>query len=54
MLDLIYSGHGDAALSYFDGAWPEGLAGKERFLKSFMEQLKKSPYSSAVARMNGW
>ncbi len=44
MLDLMYSGHADLALHFFDMAWPPEVPGKADFLHDFETQLANSPY----------
>lgn len=53
MLDLIYTGHGDLAWSFFDAAWPAGQGGKEAFARDFRCQLAAGPWWPALAAMNG-
>ncbi|MGH7925583.1 MAG: hypothetical protein ACREQH_13445 [Candidatus Binatus sp.] len=48
MLDLIYSGHADAAWKFLDAAWPGRVQGKDVFARDFRAQLAKSPYWPAV------
>jgi len=48
MLDLIYSGHSDAAWDFLDKVWPKNKSGKEEFLTSFRKQLAKSPYWNLI------
>ena len=52
MLDLIYSGHADAAWKFLDDAWPPKVQGKDKFAQDFRAQLAKSPYWPAVNAMN--
>jgi hypothetical protein len=52
MLDLIYSGHADAAWKFLDAAWPAKMKGKEVFARDFRAQLAKSPYWPAINAMN--
>ncbi len=68
MLDLIYSGNGDAALKFYDKLeWnPEwesqnsgnesdpGKSDKQEFLEAFKEHLSTSPYWPAIKKMNNW
>ncbi|MEQ8964204.1 MAG: VCBS repeat-containing protein [Azospirillaceae bacterium] len=54
MLELIYRGRGDEAVSFARGAWggdPETL---EDFLADFAEQLAGSAYASDLFAFNGW
>jgi hypothetical protein len=44
LLDLIYGGHEDLAVKFFDIAWPEWADGKEEALKNFAETVGKSPF----------
>jgi len=52
MLDLLYTGNGKLALEFLDRAWYKKLKGKDVFLKTFKQQLLKSPYISAIKEMN--
>ena len=52
MLNLIYTGNMDQAWSLFHLAWPEGLAGKEKFLEEFKAQLATSLYWEQIQDMN--
>jgi hypothetical protein len=52
MLDLIYSGHADAAWKFLDDAWPPKIQGKDKFAQDFRAHLVKSPYWPAVKAMN--
>jgi len=52
MLDLIYSGHADAAWKFLDDAWPPKVNGKDNFARDFRTQLAKSRYWPAVEAMN--
>lgn len=54
MLDLIYSGNGEAAFALFEQAWPKELAGRSAFLVQFGAQLSLSPWWDTVAALNGW
>lgn len=53
MLDLIYAGHEDLALRFFDMAWPEWAEGKEEALKKFTETVANSPWWQQVADDGG-
>jgi len=44
MLDLMYSGHSDAARQFLDDAWPKQVGGKDAFRRDFDKQLRTSPY----------
>ena len=44
MLELIYTGHADAAWRFLHKIWPEGKSGEEQFLTEFKKQLAQSPY----------
>jgi hypothetical protein len=52
MLDLIYSGHADAAWQFFDQTWVADIPGKEEFLEDFRAQLMKSPYWREIEHLN--
>ncbi len=53
--DLIYKGHGDWVLDIINAAWPKEDEGRiEWFRTELEEQLKRSPFWSAVAELNGW
>lgn len=52
MLDLIYSGHTKLAWKFCNEAWQGSPDVKARFLSSFRQQLKKSPYWPAIRAMN--
>ena len=54
MLDLIYSGNGKIALTFFDKAWPDQREGKEEFLAAFKAQLAKSSYWPEIKTFNKW
>jgi hypothetical protein len=54
MLNLIYSGNGKIALTFFDKAWPEQREGKEEFLAAFKAQLAKSSYWPEIKTFNKW
>jgi hypothetical protein len=68
MLDLIYSGNGDAAMKFYDQLeWnPEweaqnpgndtdsGKSDKQEYLEAFKEHLSTSPYWPALKKMNNW
>jgi hypothetical protein len=54
MLDLIYSGNGKIALTFFDKAWPDHREGKEEFLAAFKAQLAKSSYWPEIKAFNKW
>ena len=54
MLDLIYSGNGKIALTFFDKAWPDHREGKEEFLAAFKAQLAKSSYWPEIKTFNKW
>ena len=53
MLDLIYSGHRQAAWEFLETAWPKQVRGRDAFRHDFNEQLKTSPYWKSVAQMGG-
>ena len=44
MLDLIYTGHEEAAWQYLDLVWPAKKQGKAIFLSDFKDQLSKSQF----------
>ena len=44
MLDLIYSGHAEAAWKFLQEVWPKGKSGKKQFLAEFKKELAKDPY----------
>lgn len=48
MLDLIYTGHADKAWDFAEVVWPDGVGGKEAFLKDFKRQLERSPFWETV------
>lgn len=52
MLDLLYTGNGNLALEFLEKAWYKKLEGEVVFLKSFQQQLLKSPYISVIKEMN--
>jgi hypothetical protein len=54
MLDLIYSGNGKIALTFFDKAWPAQREGKEVFLAAFKAQLAKSSYWPEIKSFSKW
>jgi hypothetical protein len=54
MLDLIYSGNGEAAFQLFDLGWEPTLSGRDAFLVQFGAQLSLSPHWETVAQLNGW
>lgn len=54
MLDLIYSGNGDAAFDLLQRAWPAEIPGREAFLVQFGAQLSLSPYWETLSLLNGW
>jgi hypothetical protein len=54
MLDLIYSGNGEAAFQLFDQGWAPGVPGRNAFLVQFGAQLSLSPYWETVTQLNGW
>ena len=53
LLDLIGTGNADQIDVFTEIAWPHAKAGKERFLASFREQLRKSPYIADLRSLNG-
>lgn len=52
MLDLIYTGHVDAAWQLCDEVWPADWPGKPVFQREFMEELATSPYFEDLMRLN--
>jgi len=44
MLDLMYSGHREAAWQFLDANWPKQVKGMDRFRREFKEQLETSAY----------
>lgn len=40
LLDLIYSGHSDLAVTMFDEAWPQEVKGKRAFWEDFVKQME--------------
>ena len=44
MLDLIYSGHAEAAWKFLHEVWPQGKSGEKQFLFEFKKELAKDPY----------
>ncbi|MEO1192953.1 MAG: hypothetical protein AAFY02_14425 [Pseudomonadota bacterium] len=54
LLERIYSGNSDQALTLLQQAWPEDLPGREIFWLRFGAQLGLSPYYPSLARLNGW
>jgi hypothetical protein len=54
MLQLIYSGNGEAAWKFIDSAWPQSRPGKQEFLDAFKRQLANSRYWQDLKALNGW
>lgn len=54
LLDLLYSGNGEAAWTLLDGAWPASVAGRDSFLAQLCQRLLASPHRAALASLNGW
>ena len=44
MLDLMYTGHSDAAWKLLDEAWPANKTGKDAFVRDFCSVLKSSQF----------
>jgi hypothetical protein len=53
MLELIYSGNGDKAFSFFQKAWPPSQLNKQETLHDFCDQLSLSSYWNVVEKLNG-
>ena len=53
MLDLIYGGHEDLALEFFNMAWPPWADGKEEALAHFRQEVASSPWYQQVAAQTG-
>jgi hypothetical protein len=51
MLDLIYSGDSDRAYEFVELTWPKQRSGKETFIRSFQQQLGRSPYREMIEVM---
>lgn len=65
MLELIYSGNGDAAWKFVDQVWPNQdvtwesttprrSVNKQQFIAEVKAQMAKSPYWNDVKAMNNW
>jgi hypothetical protein len=68
LIDLIYSGNGNAAWTFLDQLWPPGRPGifgdesgdpsktitKQQFIAIFKKQLSTSRYWSEIKALNGW
>jgi hypothetical protein len=53
MLELIYHGHGDAALDMLTRAWPDWGPDREPFEQQFLFQLAGSHWAKDIAALNG-
>ena len=53
MLDLIYGGHEELALEFFNMAWPPWADGKEEALAHFRQEVASSPWYQQVAAQTG-
>lgn len=52
MLELVYTGHEDAAWRLGMMAWPEGVDGRDEFLNELRSHLEESPAWPAVQAVN--
>ncbi len=52
MLDLIYTGNMSQAWTLFELTWPEGIGGKNDFLRDFKSQLTLSDYWNDLQILN--
>lgn len=48
MLDLIYTGHWDVAIDFFNDAWYGAAPGKRAFLEEFLDRLRRSPHRNDI------
>lgn len=52
MLNLIYTGNRLQAWDLVDLSWPEGVEGKDQFLKEFKLKIQTSPFWESVQKLN--
>ena len=52
MAELIYSGHAELAMQFYEDVWPTTVAGKDKYLDEFNTEFAKSPYWNDIQRIN--